>query len=326
MASDATWQQRHRVPEEFSDAQRRFVQMVAEGDFVAPTLQPVITSAAGHTAHWMVANDAFRVGPPGDSKRAIVSHRTTQAIADLLGLYNTTPKLDDAIAVQAPIFIDFVDAVVGTQDNKGRPFKSTSQMVLHSDRLDELTGGETTELVGGGFKTWPTSGRLLNPSALKPYGKRSGINYGYHSKKLAAVAPPTPGPRPSMTEPSVTVLQQPGAAHDVDHVDVSQKARYIGPEVLVTGPLFPAGKWLPVPFVSTHPILFGLMHHDLPQPPRHPWLPVCATIEEGGSCPGIPAPPGPGGSPPSTLAGYDWRRVLPFVALAVVTGAYIWSS
>lgn len=325
MASSDSWQQRHRVPEEFSAAQGRFVQMLGEGSFVAPTLQPVITHFAGHSAQWMVSNDAFRVGPPGDSKRAIVSHRTTQAIADLLGMYVSTPRIDDAIAAQAPIFIDFADAVVGTQDHKGHPFTSTSQMVAHSDRLDQFTGGETTELVGGGWKGWDTSGRLLVPSALKPYGKRSGINYGYHTK-LPAVSPPTPGPRPSVSEPALRVLQQPGAAHDVDHVDVGQKARYVGPDVLVTGPLFPAGEWLPVPFVSTHPILYGLMHHDMPQPPRHPWLPVCETIDEGGSCPGIPPPPGPGESPPASLAGYDWRRAVPFVALAVIAGAYIWSS
>ena len=179
------------------------------------------------------------------------------------------------------------------------------------------------------------SARLLNPSILT-YGKNTAVNYGYFSS-----GPTGPGgkkPWPSMTEPTLRVWQQPGAAHNAGnettpgHVDVSQKFRWSSSQVFVQGPLFPQGEWMSVDEVSLHPVLFSLMHHDIAQPARHPWLPVCTGFNEGGGCPDIETPPGtvpppPGGKPPPVVtAGYDLTRLAPIGAIALVAAAFFWSQ
>lgn len=329
----ATWQERWKWPEQHGPAREaRLLQAVAEGEYLDPTFNEVTTEGAGHTATWVVMGDAFRVGAAGDSKRAIGTHQTSQAIADLFNFRILSPKVLDAIAKQADVFIDFAQTIGGTQDATGQPYKTTAKMVEHSDKLDTFTGGETAQLVGGGWKDWVLSSRLLNPDVLVPYGKNTAINYGYFS--TGPLGTGGKNPWPSMTEPSLRVWQQPGAAHNAGkpgttgHSDVSQKFRWMSPQVFVQGPLVASGgEWLDVDAVSMHPVLFALMHHDVPQPARHPWLPLCTSFAEGGGCPDIEPPPGgpPGGTPPVATAGYDASRLVPIAAIGLVAVAYFWS-
>jgi len=315
-----TWAERWAWPElPGADRDARLLQAVAGGQFADPQFVELKTEGAGHVATWSVMADAFRVGGPDDYKRAIVTHRTAQAVADLFGWRLPSAKLLDAIAGQSKAgggFIDFAAAVAGTQDPSGQPYVTTSAMVAHSDALDEQ-GAEG--LIGGGWKDWILSARLLNPAALT-YGKNSAVNYGYFT--TGPLGAGGKNPSPSMTDPSLRVWQQPGAAHDVDHVDVSQKARFIGPAVHVAGPLYPGGRWLSVDEVSAHPVLWELMHHDGPQPARHPWLPVCQAVS-GGGCVGTGGAGPPATKPPPvTVAGYDWGRLAPLALLAVGVGVY----
>ena len=279
-----------------------------------------MTVAAGHTAQFAIMNDALRVGSPGDSVRLLVDGETAQTIADLFGAVLPTAKLLDSVAVQASIFIDANESIPGTQKPDGGPYKTTAKMIEHSAKLDTFTDGETFELVGGGWKDWINSSRLLAPQLLK-LGKNSAINYGYFTTS-AAVAPPDPGPRPSMTEPSLRVIQQPGAAHTVKHVDVSQKLRLVGRAVFVQGPLFPDGEWLDIDKVALHPILWPLVNHAGPLKLHHPWLPTCSSMAEGGECPGGPPSGPPAKPPPVSAAGFTWERLAPLAAIVLPIATY----
>jgi hypothetical protein len=323
--SFSTWAQRWEWPSTKGPARdARTLLAIRQGDFIVPTFQPIVLTGAGHTAQIMVGNDALRVGAPGDSVRVIVTPEIAQAISDLMGWYGVTAKVDDAIALQSDRFIDFAETIGGTQDPNGQPYSDTAHMVEHSAKLDELTDGETWQIVGGGWKEWINSPRLLLPQTLT-YGKQGAINYGYFSTGPSGAGGKNPWP--SATAPSLRVWQPPGGVHDVHHVDVSQKYRPLGPLAWVEGPLHPDGAWYDLADLSLHPILWPLLNHDGPQPMRHPWLPKCSPIDEGGSCPGIPGPTGGGGDddtpPPTVAARYDWGRTAPLAACIMVGAVWI---
>lgn len=268
--------------------QDRVLDAIRHGDFIRPDLRSIRIkhpTDPALEAFVRVMSDALKLGVPGDSVRITVSHRTAQAIADLLGMSMPTAKLTDA----------YDDTAVEKMEpqnwlrTEGAP--SSIEAMEADDRSIDAAAGKVVASPGTPWKVWINHQRLAHPEN-EPHGKATAINYGGFTSK-PAVQPPTPGPRPSETGRR-NVYQQAGGFHDVDHVDESQKAWFVDPSVVVT--------WNGVPQVwridklAVHPDLYPLVA-SVPMMMRHPWLPTCFSLDEGGSC-GFE---GPGGTaPPST--------------------------
>jgi hypothetical protein len=274
-------------------AQPWIVDAVARGDYVPLKWSTIeLPHSDPNIRGWIeVASDALSIGRDFDSVRPIVSHRSAQAIADLLDLRLLTPRLVDRIARQADIWIEPLLDPART---------SKASMVTHSVYLDARI--PASGLVAGVGKQWVTSRRLERPELLD-YGKSAGINYGLETRNPAA-PPSKPGPRPSTSEPTIRVWQTVGGKHNVDHLDNKQTLRLARPWVTVE--TYGITTTLPLDLVAVDPLLSELVSHEGPVLMRHPWLGACTALAEGGTCPpGVLPLPGevpPGeGPPPVTL-------------------------
>jgi len=251
-----------------------FLEAVRSGYYVDPEWYSIPIAAAGHELTIAVGAGPLRVGAPGDSIEAGLAHWGTQKIADALGTVVSTAKIEDSIVAAAMSWGSFADAgqatarQIWTPQTQGAP-SSTKNLEQASDWRDArpLDG-----LSAGRWKTWINDNRLMSPQGLK-LGKVSGVNYGFWTM-APAVAPPAPGPRPSMTQPAlVRVWQRPGTFHDWWHSDYSQLYRPIYRDGWITGPAFPDGAMVSLAELSEDPELWRLVRHDGPGPMRHPWIP-----------------------------------------------------
>ena len=266
--------------------QERVIDAVRAGHYVQPEFRSVHIKHPKDpllTASVQMMSDALHLGEPGDSVRVTVSHRTAQAIADLLDLRMPTQWLADRND----------DAAVERRDPQVwlKTEGATSDvrtMELDSDAITEVCGKSCT-WISGPWKIWINSPRLMQPQA-ELFGKNTAINYGGWSK-LA----------PSASTGKRNVYQSPGGRHPIDHVDESQKFWAVDDLVLITW-----GKegeditdLMSLDQVAQHPDLWPLVSHTGPILMRHPWIPPCVSLEEGGSCPGGFSGGGGGGSVPT---------------------------
>lgn len=313
---------------------------VASGAYVEPELREVGTAAVGHVASFGMTTDAFQLGTPGDSVRMIFNHQTAQAVADMLGYVLPTPLLVDAASVQADAFLDASENFWPKKPDQ-TPINTTTSAEEHSAEIDAVleSAGFSPgpgKMLRGPWKVWANHFRLLNPTILKPYGKKTAINYGAPTEAPVGV-PVTidgktfnPGPYQPATPIDLRVWQPPGAKHDVSHDDSSQKLDMVARPVWVKGPLYPEGATLDIEALSMHPVLWPLVSAQGPIPMHHPWLPRCSALDGsggGGSC--VPPGPGPGTgtgtTPPAVASRYDWGRLAPAGAIVLVAATYFWT-
>ena len=172
------------------------LQAVRDGVAEIPTSVEVVPGV-------FVWSDALKIG----GVRVGVSARTTQQVADLLGLSPTTPEIEDAIDAAAVGRVDAFTFSPSKHDITGDQVER-----LHSEKIDQelqRKGIEPGALFSTVGKAW-----VLSPILLT---KRSrGANYGWHSQG-ARGKPVTHGSR-SVWQPLSTV-------HNLDHHDYSQTLR-----------------------------------------------------------------------------------------------------
>ncbi|OGS00210.1 MAG: hypothetical protein A2V88_08355 [Elusimicrobia bacterium RBG_16_66_12] len=260
-----------------------------------------------HVLSIAVGREPWRVGSGADSVQVAVSHYGAQRIVDAAGWTLGSARLHDAIVRAATTWGAFIPAEQATAiqiwgpATKGAP-AMTRAMVDASRYRDEL--GASGAFVAGPWKEWISDARLRQPAGL-PLGKKQGVNYGFWTP-APAVAPPTPGPRPSATIPALRVWQQPGLAHDYWHSDYSQLLRPIWGQGWITGPRYPDGALVDLDTIATDAQLWRLVRHDGPGSLRHPWIPR-----------------GEAGPPGSTPLVVTPRSTWPRVAAAGIVGAGI---
>jgi hypothetical protein len=273
----------------------------------------VTSSIPGHTATFLVFADALKI----DGVRINVSAVLQQQIADALGCLLLTPKLADLLYAQRAV----------TLTPKPMPIASTSAaMISESQKIDAalLAAGvvESGKIVQTTGKHWVIDNATLGGKAC---------NYGWH------LPAGTPSPwqgvpvYPSVTSNSM-VIQQPGTAHNPQHIDYSQTCTLVNRWCMVDG------QKRDLADVLIDPVLSALASHDGPlstnalrQPGASQFvckLPIPSptpaiissrvqTPSPSGLCPPPPPPSFP--EPPETT---DWPLVVGggLAIAAVVTG------
>lgn len=247
---------------------------------------------------------ALELGRAGDSMRVPVTHRTQQAIADLLGLLMPTPAALDRLVESMPL----VAEPITTPEAELPTMGSLASAEKHSRALD--ASGSAFDNV----KSWVSHARLLTPET-EAFGRDTAINYGWWTKG-AAVPRGVPGPKAAVVSSRFRVLQEPGGRHDVGHTDRSQLALgFMAPDAIVdTGGIelvrSTAG-------LGIDPLLFPLVSPDGPIPMRHPWIDPCASLVEGGACPPSAGAPEsvPARAPRIVRASLRWMPLAVFSAI-----------
>jgi hypothetical protein len=192
----------------------QIVAAVSAGQYVPPSFTTlVLQGAAGGTLEVQVMDDALQLGEESDFFRPNVNYNDHETIAALLGLVMLTPKVADARFA----------AGAKWQATTMEPLTSNAQMLAHSEMVSERAaqaGAAPGELYGQSGKLWVSSSRL----DAKKYADGWAVNYGFYTWPPAAPEPVgTPGPKPAETSlAGTTVWQEPGMAHNRNHVDYSQ--------------------------------------------------------------------------------------------------------
>jgi hypothetical protein len=177
---------------------------------------PLKSTIPGHSATFQVSGDALKIA----GVRINVSAQLQQQIADALGALLLTPRLLDLLWAERAV----------TLPPSPQPIAATSAaMIAHSARVDALLAkaggvpkGGIVQTVG---KQWVVS------NALEAHPGRAE-NMGWH------FAGPTFGGQafePSPTLPGVRLIQGPGWAHDIHHLDYSQVCCLVHRSCVVDG-------------------------------------------------------------------------------------------
>jgi hypothetical protein len=199
------------------DLATRGAQIVAHvraGHYVEPEFSTLtLDGDNGQSLEVQVMRDALKLGQPSDFFRPNVSYNEHETIAQLLGLVMLTAKVADAKWA----------AGYKWQAVTMEPLSSTAQMLRHSEDVSASAanaGAAPGDLYGQSGKLWISSSRL---NADK-YAEGLAVNYGLYTWPPSPAAPQgTPGPKPADTPlAETTVWQQPGMAHNRNHVDYSQ--------------------------------------------------------------------------------------------------------
>lgn len=283
------------------DRQHAIVEAVAQGHHVPLSVSHVESMMPGPDggtviAELAIADEPLAIGSPEDSVYPMVSQRTVSELSSLLGTVQLTPKLMDLMANRALLggggrWVDAQgDWESGGFDPIWQPVAdmSTDAMVIYTERLRARFGPGSGPVISTG-KQWVVSSRLTKPGLLK-FGDHTAINYGGHTEQ--------PGHPTSVSAVGVNVIQPPGAAHSVDHVDYSQLYQPVGREVMVRS-VDHQGELLTEVFtdidnVAASPDLWPLIHHDGPMLMRHPGEPFAGGPGGGGGGIGPVGPTGIG--------------------------------
>lgn len=201
----------------------------------------VWTSHGTLAAKVPVMLDALKI----DGVRINPSFRASEEIAAILGVYHLTPRVNDAINQQSTEKIPPMSGLCWNETGYGT---TANAMVHHSRRVDKAREGGAGGLLNNAGKIWSLTARNWE----KP---NYGANYGWY-------IPPYDG----------RVIQGNYLAHTIDHVDYSQTARYMGPEIEITDGETGQTWIVPTPEVITSPQLAPLLtgHEGALPDARHP--------------------------------------------------------
>jgi hypothetical protein len=177
---------------------------------------PLKSTIPGHSAIFQVSADALKVG----GVRVNVSATLQQQIADVLGALLLTPRLLDLMWSERAV----------TLPPSPAPIAATSAaMIAHSARVDALLAKAGGAPSGGIVQTVGKQWVISN--ALEAHPGRAE-NMGWH------FAGPSFGGQtfePSPTLPGVRLIQGPGWAHDIHHLDYSQVCCLVHRSCVVDG-------------------------------------------------------------------------------------------
>jgi len=316
-------------------AQAAILEALCAGDYpesVEGSWFPVELKHGPYTAIVRVSSDAMKIGTATDYTRPLVTHRTQQAAADILGLVVPTRKIEDAMIDQASMQVDAAGSLIpgkrktgtqGTGQDFIRPESASGNLPAtvavqdeESERMDAMARklvGMPDPVIGLGFneigKTWISSGRLQSRGS-----KSLGINHGFPSK-IVRYGYRTNGSRYPLrrTSGGWYLIQDAGGAHNLDHTDYSQRARFAHRQVAIKGGQYGDDPtWVDIDQLATDPDTAGLFWAagEAPAPVRHPWLSLhqCAGGGGGGSGEGMPPPPL---DPPADPSHLPWGQSSP---------------
>lgn len=152
-----------------------------------------------------VAHDALRLA----GVRVNVTAETAQRLADLLGCTMPTPKISDAIHLEATVRISAC-----TQSHDMLHMADTDRMLMHSEAVRQKIAGRKG-LASTLGKEWVLS------AALRPGG---AVNYGWHDHAAPYVGPG-----------GLRMWQTGGTKHNGEHTDYSQIYRPVSRRCTVDG-------------------------------------------------------------------------------------------
>ncbi len=211
------------------------------GHIIEPEL---IVIEATPQLSFAVMRDALFWGEPDSRFRGTLSHRTTQWIADRLGLLLPTAKLVDlafAASIQPRPQTQNPDDFMGGVD----------AMLKHSQAVDAelMIKGTHPKAINGPCvgKQWVNTVRLAG-APRNAAGALLAANYGW----------PRVGAKP---------LQPVGLAHDIAHRDYSQTVWLVGPFCWLDG------VQMSLEQVANDPKLCHHVNYDGPVQMRHPGIP-----------------------------------------------------
>ena len=308
----------------------RILELVKSGAMIPPDfMEFTVSDGAGRELRFSAAKDAIKLGTPDDAMRVNVSHETTQKIADWMGWIVPTAAMVDVVTMQSRQpggqFIGANAVKTAALEGKTQAQTSSYYMERHSRAIDAR---QQVLFIAGPWKQWISGRRLSHPTTPPPtgtggpqgLGKRAGLQYGYYDDKAPSSAVLAP----------LKLWQRPGATHSITYTDASEYMRPFGrlAELTEGG----STRVVDLEEIAKDPELAHLVSHEGPVLLRHPWLPICKPLSEGGGCsspPGAlpspgPAPaPGGGGAPPAPATkGYEAARLLPLAILGA--GAVAW--
>jgi len=187
---------------------------IADGHF-EHAFVPLTIDVGGHRGVFGVSQDALKI----DGVRIDASAELLQHIADLLGAFLLTPKLFDQMwAQRAVTLLPQTEAINST----------AAGMVEHSAAIDaqlaKLGGVPPGGIVQTVGKTW-----VITNALLAHPGK--ACNVGWHIEKPIGGVPFDPAP----TLPGAHMIQSPGFAHGISHLDYSQVCLMAKRECIIDG-------------------------------------------------------------------------------------------
>lgn len=237
---------RDKLPERPTEKRSEMLREAAI-DHHVPFNWCVVSAAVGsYLGILYVANDALRVGEPGDSCRVNFSHHDAQVVVDNLGFALPTDKIADLIHEQATVRIP---PRLQPEAVKNGTMAHTSVMQRHSMQIDNKGPSEHSlnSTVG---KHWITHNLLTKRANI-------GVNYGWHHSRA-----------PYKGVAGYRMWQTVGTAHNMYHVDYSQVLVPVNRIMLVNG------DEMLLEEVMQHPELSRLVSYSGPmKASRHPNVP-----------------------------------------------------
>jgi hypothetical protein len=272
----------------------------------------VSSAIAGHSAVFLMSSDALQI----EGVRWGMGARLTQQVADLLGCMLPTARLRDLLYAQRAVTL--FPITVGTLGLGIDALTRTSTMRSYSSRIDR-------ELVKAGYRGGivQTTGKpwILTNELATHAGK--SCNYGWH------LPPGTSSPwlgvpiYPAATDPSFSVIQQPGFAHGLDQSDYSETPTLVHRACVVDGQAKDLVDVLSdpelAPLASSEGVLSVLRQPGVAPFACNTGASTTALLMSDAASPGqamcqAPPPPDPGQEappPPAAVyapqAGADWR-------------------
>lgn len=225
---------------------------------------PLTLTQGGVTLCLAVTGDAAK----RDGKRIMVTAYEQQQLADELDASLLTPKLSDLIHLKADVTIEPVIQVPpGSGNIAATASSSTWNRYVDAALENEVRKWEKSvntscrlPLVSGVCKDWVLSSRLGSGRM----GLATAVNHGWHSLRA-----------PYRSATGAQLWQNEGAAHNDQHKDPSQCARFVAQRVKVED----SGIWRTVRFpdLLKSTKYAWLVSHDGPlkyvRQPRVPILP-----------------------------------------------------
>jgi hypothetical protein len=203
-------------PNAIPEREAYILQQVQDGNHES-RWAPIVSSAGGHDAIFLVMADALKV----DGIRINVSARLEQQIADVLNCSLLTPKLADLIWAQKAVKLPPMPRQITA---------STQAMESQSQKLDAALAGQDGLVCTVG-KHWCIDKDLqAHPGKAENYGWHfDGANFqGITGEVCASLMKDSHGSY-------VRLIQGRGWAHDMSHVDYSQNCVLAAKQCWVDG-------------------------------------------------------------------------------------------
>lgn len=239
--------------------------------FVLWDTTEVLVQYQGHEIGFVVSNDYFAIGEPGDYVRVPMNPLTAQRLADTLGFMLPTPRMVDLIWVAAPVKLEphpMVEVQGTTAQMSTKAFADHNAFVER--QLDQL--GRPGGLVAGIKKDVVLTNRLDSGviTVREVSGPPHTINsanqvaiYGWHRRGQAPDCSQHP------TIPGLCPIQGLSIVHDNRYADYSHGIRSVGLGARIDGDVVSITTALQSPEFSA-----ALSHEGVLRVLRQPGVPI----------------------------------------------------